>query len=120
VTTEGRELLDQLLTEDLSGITFVRDYLQLQLNPPPTINVYTKCSVHIGTRSASFGEEAFANIMLAQIGKAVSAVSAEDETFTITFADGSWIEIPFGERALEGPEAFVFSGRDNRWGVWPR
>ena len=66
--TESRNLQslwDQLLGEDLSGIVFVRDYLQLQFNPPPQINVYSgQVVVSTDGRSAKFGEEAFANLAL--------------------------------------------------------
>ena len=41
LTKNVQSLWDQLVGEDLSGIVFVRDYLQLQFNPPPRINVYS-------------------------------------------------------------------------------
>jgi hypothetical protein len=31
----------QIVGEQLSGVTFLTHYLQLQFNPPPTINAYT-------------------------------------------------------------------------------
>jgi hypothetical protein len=42
--------------EDLSGVTFVRDYLQLQFNPPPMINAYTP--VQIGGHHTYFWRSA--------------------------------------------------------------
>ena len=117
--TPGKILLEQLLGEDLSGVTFVRDYLQLQFNPPPTINVYSRCCVVTGSGSAEFGDEPFANLMIAQIGKDVASVSDAGEVFTIVFSDGSRIFIPFGPGTFEGPEAFEFWGREQYWGVWP-
>ena len=117
--SSGQQLLEQLLTEDLSGVTFVRDYLQLQFNPPPTVNVYTVCTVRTKDGTASFGDSAFPNMMIRQIGKHVSAVSQDDELFVITFEDMSRIEIPLHEAARRMPEAFEFWGRDGQWGVWP-
>ena len=117
--TAGQKLLDQLLSEDLSGVTFVRDYLQLQFNPPPTINVYSQTKVESRAGTAQFGDPAFANLLIAQIGKHVSAVSDADETLTITFEDGSRILVQFRNGTFEGPEAFEFWGRDQHWGVWP-
>jgi len=117
--TAGQNLLEQLLTEDLSGVTFVRDYLQLQFNPPPIINVYSRCTVESPAGVASFGDPAFANLLIAQIGKQVASVSDASEVFTITFEDGSRILVPFDEQSFEGPEAFVFWGREQHWGVWP-
>ena len=117
--TAGQRLLDQLLTEDLSGVTFVGDYLQLQFNSPPTINVYSRCTIRTSDASASFGDQAFANLLIGQINKPVRFVSDDHDVFTITFSDNSRIEIPFGEGTFEGPEAFVFWGRNDHWGVWP-
>jgi len=36
---------DELIREDLSGITFDRDYLQHQFDPPLVLNVYTPVTV---------------------------------------------------------------------------
>ena len=47
-----------LIGENLSGVVFVRDYLQLQFNPPPTLNVYTPSSVRVSEKEATFAEEA--------------------------------------------------------------
>jgi hypothetical protein len=119
MNTAGQKLLEQLLTEDLSGVTFVRDYLQLQFNPPPTINVYSRCTVECSGDVADFGDPAFANLLIAQVGKHVAAVSDDSDVFTITFEDGSRIRVPFSDAAFEGPEAFEFLGREQHWAVWP-
>jgi hypothetical protein len=56
-------LWHQLVGEDLSGIVFVRDYLQLQFNPPAQVSVYSRrVVVSSDGRSAAFGEDAFANL----------------------------------------------------------
>ncbi len=116
----AQQLLDQLLTEDLSGVTFVRNYLQLQFNPLPIINVYSICTVSSGGIRVQFGDSAFANAVIAQIGKQVRAVTqSPNDVLVIEFMDDSTIEIPFGEGAFTAPEAFEFWGRDNQWGVWP-
>jgi hypothetical protein len=118
--TSVQHLLNQLLTEDLSAVTFVRDYLQLQFNPPPIINVYSICSVSNGNFRVQFGEPAFANAIIAQIGKQVRSVSQlPTDILVIEFVDGSTIEIPFGEGTFASSEAFEFFGRDHEWGVWP-
>ena len=119
MTSPSTQLLEQLLTEDLSGVTFVRDYLQLEFNPPPRINVYSPCSVYSGDASATFGDEGFANLIIGFIGKNVASVDDSDETFIITFEDHSRIVIPFADGRFEGPEAFVFWGTRDSWGVWP-
>ena len=114
-----QEMLDELLVEDLSGVTFVRDYLQLEFNPPPRIDVYSKCRLVSKAQSATFGDPQFANLIIAQIGQTVKEVGELGEALVIAFANGSRLEIPFTQGTYSGPEAFVFWGRENRWGVWP-
>ena len=114
-----QEMLDQLLVEDLSGVTFVRDYLQLEFNPPPRINVYSKCRLTAAGQRATFGDPSFANLLISHIGQPVRQVQEVGEELVITLGNGSRIEIPYGPGTFEGPEAFVFWGRENQWGVWP-
>ena len=35
----------ELVEAELSGVTFVRDYVQLQFDPPPILNLYTPVTV---------------------------------------------------------------------------
>lgn len=82
--TESRNLQplwDQLVGEDLSGIVFVRDYLQLQFNPPPQLNVYSSHVVASAEgRSAKFGEEAFADLALGLIGRFLREVRVDERS----------------------------------------
>jgi hypothetical protein len=111
-------LWDQLVGEDLSGIVFVRDYLQLQFNPPPQLNVYSRrVVVSSGDRSAAFGEEPFANLALTLIGKFVREVRVDEHCFEIVFADESRIAISLRPEHYQGPEAVDFQGRNNNWAV---
>ncbi|MDD3801025.1 MAG: hypothetical protein PHV45_02395 [Desulfuromonas thiophila] len=112
-------MLDQLLSEDLSGITFVRDYIQLQFNPPPTINVYSKCRLVAKEATSTFGEASFPNLVIEHIGQQVVSVTLADDQLLIGFENGSFLEIPFGSGTFVGPEAFEFWGRNDKWGVWP-
>jgi len=111
-------LWDQLVGEDLSGIVFVRDYLQFQFNPPPQLNVYSmRVVASSGGRSAAFGEEPFANLALTLIGKFVREVRVDEHCFEIVFADESRIAISLRPEHYQGPEAVDFQGRDNKWAV---
>ena len=112
-------LWDQLVGEDLSGIVFVRDYLQLQFNPPPQINVYSARVVASSDgRSAAFGEEAFANIAIGLIGHFVREVIVDVErSFRIVFTDGDEIMISLRPEHSLGPEVVDFQGRNNQWAV---
>src|SRR5689334_1504434 len=112
-------LWDQLVGEDLSGVVFVRDYLQLQFNPPPQVNVYSAAAVVCSNgTTAKFGDVPFANLILSLIGRVVSAVRVvEDHSFCIVFADGSRIEVSLRPDDYRGPEAVDFQGREGRRGV---
>jgi hypothetical protein len=113
-----QSLWDQLVGEDLSGIVFVRDYLQLQFNPPPQINVYSShVVVSADGRSAKFGEETFANLALSLIGRFVREVKVDEQSFRIRFADASEILISLRPEHYQGPEAVDFQGRDHKWAV---
>jgi hypothetical protein len=112
-------LWDQLVGEDLSGIVFVRDYLQLQFNPPPQVNAYSaRVVVTSNGRSAAFGEEAFANLAIGLIGRLVQRVSVDPQwSFRIIFTDGAEITISLRPEHYRGPEAIDFQGRNNQWAV---
>lgn len=85
--TESRNLQplwNQLLGEDLRGIVFVRDYLQLQFNPPPQLNVYSSHVVASAEgRSAKFGEEAFADLALGLIGRFLREVRVDGQSSSL-------------------------------------
>ena len=46
-----------LVGEDQSGVTFVRDYLQLQFNPPPLLNALTPVTVRTLEHVLNFDQE---------------------------------------------------------------
>lgn len=112
-------LWDQLVGEDLSGIVFVRDYLQFQFNPPPQINAYsTRVLVLSDDRSSAFGDEAFANLAIGLIGRVVREVRVDaEQSFRIVFTDGSEIMISLRPEHYQGPEAVDFQGHNNQWAV---
>jgi hypothetical protein len=96
----------ELIGEDLSGVTFVRDYLQLQFNPPLILNAYTPVTVHCGDEVATFGEEPFPNLLLAQLNKFVGNVEfVPDEVLMIIFDDRSKISVSLRPADYVGPEA---------------
>jgi hypothetical protein len=112
------ELYQQIVGEQLSGMTFVMDYLQLQFNPPPIINVYTPLTVQRNGMSFVWGDDQFRNKLCEQITKIVKSVEVSDEeAFVILFEDGSALTISLKPEDYVGPEAIVFFGRDNRWNV---
>jgi hypothetical protein len=107
------EPLQQIVGEQLSGVTFVMDYLQLQFNPPPTINVYTPLTVLLRGERCVSGDDQFRNKLCEQITKIVKSVAIRaEEAFLITFEDDSVISISLKPSDYVGPEALEFIGRD--------
>jgi hypothetical protein len=112
------ELSQQIVGEQLSGVTFVMDYLQLQFNPPPLINAYTPVTVFISGKCYVSGDDQFRNKLCEQIAKIVKSVIIKSEvSFLITFEDGSAISVSLRTSDYVGPEAMEFHGRNNLWMV---
>jgi hypothetical protein len=101
------EWFEDLLVEDLSGVTFVRNYVQLQFNPNPMLNVYTPITVTAEGRQNRTGEQDFANALIGQINKHVAKVTIEPETsISIHFRDGSVVSFSTRSEDVEY-EAFT-------------
>ena len=100
------DLSRQIVGEQLSGVTFVMDYLQLQFNPPPIISVYTPVTVSSNGKAWSSGDDQFRNRLCEQITKIVKSVVIRDgEAFLITFEDGSTVSLSLKPSDYVGPEA---------------
>ena len=95
-----------LLGEELSGVTFVRDYLQLQFNPGPILHALTPVKVTTTAASATFGESPFANLLIGQIKKVICAVEFHESVeLRLLFEDQSTISISLKPSDYPGPEA---------------
>jgi hypothetical protein len=118
-SNNSQPLWDQLVGEDLSGIVFVREYLQLLFNEPLRIDAYsTRIVISSDGRSAAFGEEAFANPAIGLIGRFVREVRIDaQQSFRIVFTDGAEIMISLRPEHYQGAEAVLFQGRNNQWAV---
>jgi hypothetical protein len=118
VSRRDIELSQQIVGEQLSGVTFVMDYLQLQFNPPPIINAYTPVTVSVAGKSFVSGDDQFRNRLCEQITKIVKSVDIKsEEAFLITFEDESAISLSLKTSDYVGPEAVDFHGRKNLWMV---
>jgi hypothetical protein len=82
------------------------------LNPPPLLIAYTPVSVRSGLRTATFGEEAFANLLIAQINKVVRAVDVGQQELEIRFDDGSSIAVSLRPEHYVGREAINLHRKD--------
>lgn len=111
----GLDHLRDLIGEELSGVSFVRDYLQLQFGPPPRLNVFTPMTVQSSGSVASLGQPTFADLLIGQIGKLVVSVSLNpEESLAIQFADQSVITISLLPDDYSCPEAINLFCKDGR------
>jgi hypothetical protein len=98
----------------LSGVSFVLNYIQLQFDPPPTVNALTPVTVRSGGRQAVQGEEPFRNLLCDQILKTVTSVDLQhEEALTFGFADGSEISLSLRPSDYVCPEAVDVYGKDH-------
>ena len=109
--------LEQLKGRELSAVTFVRDYLQLQFDGP-FLNVFVWPRILVPAGSVSFEMPGYRDGLCSQIGKTVGGVAVEtDANFRLFFTDGSIIEVSLLPNARKGPEAIVFQDGKG-FGVW--
>jgi hypothetical protein len=111
-------ILDELKGRNLSAVTFVQDYLQLQFDGP-LLNVFVWPRIIAPTITVNFGMPGYRDGLCAQIGKSVGGVAvAADVTFRLFFTDGSMIEVSLLPGARQGPEAVVFQDGKGSFAVW--
>lgn len=110
---EGTRIIrQQIVGTDLSAVTFVRDYVQLDFDGPK-FNVLTPITVASSNARCVSNDDQFRNLLCGQIGKAVSDVIVEVAKSLLTeFDDGSAISVSLKEKDHSGPEAINFYGRD--------
>jgi hypothetical protein len=105
-------LLEELISEELEGVTFVRDYIQLQFGSPPTVNAYTPITVRSHGTAVRSGDPGFAQALIDQLDKKVRDVQKQPlQRLEILFDDASAIEISLRSEDYRGPEAFQYFGK---------
>jgi hypothetical protein len=103
-------VLEEIVSEDLAAITFVRDYVQLQFGSPPTLNVYTPITVRSTAGTCRTGDARFADALTGQLNKRVrEVVRRKAEKLELQFEDGSAIEVSLRPDDFQGPEALQYS-----------
>jgi hypothetical protein len=104
---------DELISEELEAVTFVRDYVQLQFGSPSTLNVYNPMTVRQGRSIERTGDADFANALIARIDKRVLAVTKHaGDKLVLHLDDDSIIEVSLRQEEYRGPEAFEYIGKD--------
>lgn len=116
---EGKvSTLEQLKGRNLSAVTFVQDYLQLQFDGP-FLNIFAWPRIMAPAVSVSFEMPGYRDGLCAQIGKTVGGVTVETGiSFRLFFTDGSIIEVSLSPNVRKGPESIVFQDGEGGFAVW--
>jgi hypothetical protein len=110
--------LEQLKGRNLSAVTFVQDYLQLQFDGP-FLNIFVWPRIMVSAKSIGFGMADYRDELCSQIGKTIGGVAVEaDVSFRLYFTDGSIIEVTLLPKSRTGPESVVFQDGNGAFSVW--
>lgn len=110
--------LRSLLGESVSAVTFVMDYLQVQLESG-VLNFYNWPIVSIGEKTLRHGDVGYRDALCEFITKTIRAVDELlDEGLKLEFADSS-IAVPLRvDKDFPGPEIAAFASRKGPWLIW--
>jgi hypothetical protein len=114
------DIFDCIIGEQLSSVTFVQDYLQLNFDGP-CLTAYTWPVVEIAGLCYHWGEQDYRNQLCERIARIVLSVSVtEGDAIRIGLDDGAIIMVSLHDEDYEGPEAAMFNTNDEsrRWNVW--
>ncbi|WP_124607065.1 hypothetical protein [Burkholderia sp. Bp9142] len=116
---EGTKKILQLLEgRELGAVTFVRDYVQLHFEGP-LLNAYVWPIVLTGNERYSVGGRGYRDELCARIGCTVNSAEETEEHMTLSFSDGSSVEISLRDEDRSGPEAVLLDdGSGQVWNVW--
>jgi len=111
-------IVEELKGRELSAVTFVQDYLQLQFDGL-YLNIFVWPKVMAPGASVTFEMPGYRDKLCDQIGKAVGGVAVEmNKDFQLFFTDGSIVAVSLLPSARTGPEAVVFQDGKGGFGVW--
>ncbi len=102
------EALEKLVGQDLSSVTFVRDYVQLAFDGPG-LSAYTMPTVTSESESLSLGQPGYRDSLCRQIGCRVERTEADDQRVLIIFENGAAVSISLRDDDYRGPGALEFS-----------
>ncbi|MBB5341294.1 hypothetical protein [Tunturiibacter gelidoferens] len=98
--------------QELSSVTFVQDYLQLDFNGP-VLTLYHWPEVFRTEGSYAFGEPEYRDVLCAQIGESANTTSlVTGLALEIEFENGVILRSSLRDEDYEGPEAGLFRTGD--------
>jgi hypothetical protein len=107
--TPAEEWLQHIVGKQLSSVTFVQDYWQLDFDGV-RVTALTRVIVHADGSTLRDGENQFRNLLCGQIAKIVArAELIQPEALTVTFEDGTSIAVSLKWEDYSGPEAIHLS-----------
>jgi hypothetical protein len=113
-----KSILEELKGRQLSAVTFVQDYVQLQFDGP-YLNFFVWPQVMSGGRTCGFGQPGYRDALCDLIAKVVGGVFEEaGRKLRFFFTDDSIVEVSLLLEARRGPEAVVFQNGDGAFRVW--
>ncbi|HAP74491.1 MAG TPA: hypothetical protein DCR14_00220 [Acidimicrobiaceae bacterium] len=97
---------DFLIGLELSGVSFVRDYVEF-LFDGPVLRVMSEPEARVAGRRGTFPDPPFRDVACELIGGAIVAADADPHGLTIVFETGGSIRVPFSSEDA-GPEVVHF------------
>ncbi|MFC4526351.1 hypothetical protein ISN76_19000 [Dyella halodurans] len=117
MSIQDHEQLKELAGRQLTAVTFVWDYLQLQFDGP-ALNVMNTVAVSSQEQSARTGDNQFRNLLCSHISGRVQAVDINADEVSIEFFGGGRIAVLLADEHYSGPEAIYYYGFQNGgWGA---
>jgi hypothetical protein len=102
------DALGKLVGNELSSVTFVRDYVQLAFDGP-SMHAYTTPSVACGSEVLSLGQPGYRDVLCKEIGCRVERTEVDNQRLSIVFENGVAVSISLRDEDYRGPEALRFS-----------
>jgi hypothetical protein len=110
------EALQTLVGGELSSVTFVQDYVQLDFNGPG-MTAYTMPTVTYGSESLKVGQPGYRDALCAQIGRKIERTEVDKQRVSIIFEGGGVVSVSLLDNDYRGPEALLFS-LDEKDRIW--
>jgi hypothetical protein len=107
--------LEDVIGEEVSGVAFVRDYVELHFDSP-ILGLLQKATIRSDGHEAVWPGACSRDMLCGLIGKAVASVVASSETISIVLADGS--EVGCSQSGAHAEFAHFVPGIDEPIQVW--
>jgi hypothetical protein len=118
VSAPNTSLLEGLKGRDVSAVTFVQDYLQLQFDGS-FLNVFVWPRLTLKGVVFEFGSSGYRDALCQLIGKTVVGVIEESNVkLGFFFYEEEVLEISLAPRDRRGPEAAMLQTGDGNFNVW--